>query len=86
MLNVSLIGRKVDSKGQQFNTSNIGMREKNQFQNIVHTISVGQSVPDSRVCRQQVQNVQGSHAIRRVLGQQIYKLWDQTASFYHLSA
>lgn len=47
MFYISLISSKVDCKGKQLNSTNIGMREEDEFDDIVHAISIGEGVPDS---------------------------------------
>lgn len=54
------------------------MREQNQFNHVIHTIRVGQSIPNRCLGRHQIQNVQGGHSIGGVLGQEMYKFRDQS--------
>lgn len=69
MLYIPLIGCQVDRQGQQLNRTDIGMREEYQLHHVIHTVSIGQSVPNTSFSRQQIQNIQRSHPIGGILRQ-----------------
>lgn len=85
MLGIPLIGRQIDSKGQQCNCIDIRVGEEDHLEHIVHAVSVGQGVTDANVGRQQVQDVYGDHPVGTVLGQQVHEFWDQVCFLHPVS-
>ena len=78
MFNVAFIGRQINSQSQQLNSSDVGMREQNQFNHIIHTIRVCQSIPYRCLGRHQIQDIQCGHSIGGVLGQEMDEFGDQS--------
>lgn len=81
MLDISLISCQVDGQSKQFNCTDIRMWKKNEFDNIIHAIRVCQSVADTCVSRKHVEDIESSHAIVRILSQQMDKFWYQRCLF-----
>jgi hypothetical protein len=57
------------------------MREENEFNNIVHAVCIGKSVPYSSFRGEHIEDIQGSHSIGRVLCEQMYKFRYQRCFF-----
>ncbi len=86
MLDIPLIGRKVDGKCKELNPSYIRMGEEDKLEHVVHTVGICEGIPDSGVSGQEVQNVKGSHPIGRILRQEVNKFGYETTFLDHLPA
>ena len=79
MLDISLISCQVDGKSKQLYSTNVGMREQDEFDYVVHAVGIGQSVADSCFSGKQVQNIECSHSIGTILCKQMYKFGDESS-------
>ena len=86
MLNIPLVGCKIDCKSKEFHCSYVGMWKENQFYNVVHTIGVCKRVPDCSFCWKQVQYIKSSHSIGRILSKKVDELGNESGSFDSLSS
>lgn len=81
MFYISLISCKVYGKGKEFDSTNIGMGEKDEFDDIIHTVRIGKSVPDSSFRRKHIKYIQGRHSIGWILSKQMYKFGNEGSLF-----
>lgn len=77
MLDVALIGCQIDSQGKQLDSTDVGVGVEDEFDHIVHAVGVGQSVANASLGGEQVEYIQGSHAVGGILGEQVDEFGDE---------
>lgn len=83
MFHISFVIGQVNGKCKQLNDSDIRMWEENEFEDIVHTVGISESVPDACIGGEEVQYIESSHSIGRVLSKEVDKFGDQRALLDH---
>ena len=81
VFDVAFVGGEVDGEGHEFDRADVGVREEDEFDHVVHAVRVGKRVADAGVGRQQVEDVEGGHAVGRILGQQVHEFGDEGGLF-----
>lgn len=49
MLHIALIGCQIDGEGEQFDGADVGMRVQDEFDYIIHAVSIRHCVSNTRI-------------------------------------